>query len=162
MQNGLKGNHMATSTYGNQCASGKNIAPATQQAQLLQTNTAPRHARKILILAIHGALLCMGMAILTAAHAAEPMISSNSTSRSYNIAAGSLADTLNSFARQVGVTLSFTPQQVQGLASTGLTGRYTTETGLAALLANHALEAVAGSNGYTLKASSSKLFEQAE
>ncbi|MES2532147.1 MAG: TonB-dependent hemoglobin/transferrin/lactoferrin family receptor [Pseudomonadota bacterium] len=54
--------------------------------------------------------------------------------RAYRIGAGPLDDTLNRFARQAGITLSFTPQQVAGLRSRGLDGNFSVEAGLAALL----------------------------
>jgi len=71
--------------------------------------------------------------------------------RSYAVSAGSLGDALNSFARQAGVTLSFTPEQVSGRNSAGLSGSHTVEGGLAALLAGSGLVARAGTEGYVLQ-----------
>ena len=71
--------------------------------------------------------------------------------RSYAVPAGSLGDALNSFARQAGVTLSFTPEQVSGRGSAGLKGSHTVEGGLAALLAGSGLVARAGADGYVLQ-----------
>lgn len=54
--------------------------------------------------------------------------------RSYRIAAGPLDEALTRFARQAGITLSFTPELVAGLRSRGLEGRHSVESGLAGLL----------------------------
>lgn len=54
--------------------------------------------------------------------------------RHYRIAAGPLAQALSGFAREAGVTIAYRPEDVAGLASRGLDGRYTVAAGLAALL----------------------------
>lgn len=65
----------------------------------------------------------------------------------YRVAAGSLEDALNSFARQAGITLSFDPAVVVGKQSAGLDGDYSVSAGLATLLAPSGLAAMAGDNG---------------
>lgn len=71
--------------------------------------------------------------------------------RHYNIPAGPLAQALTHFARSAGVTLSFTPERVQGRTSAGVSGRYTVASALAALLAGSGLQARADRGGYTLE-----------
>ncbi len=67
---------------------------------------------------------------------------SEATSHRYNIAAGSLSDVLNQFARQAGITLSTTPAQTQGLQSPGLQGDYSADQALSHLLNGTGLVAV--------------------
>lgn len=54
--------------------------------------------------------------------------------KTYAIAAGPLELVANEFARQAGLLLSFDPQLVAGKQSPGLSGRYTAQAGMAALL----------------------------
>lgn len=54
--------------------------------------------------------------------------------RSYAIAAGPLELAVNEFARQAGLLLSFDPKLVAGKRSAGLSGSYTSQDGIAALL----------------------------
>ncbi|WP_083969721.1 TonB-dependent receptor [Kerstersia gyiorum] len=82
---------------------------------------------------------------------AQGQNSANSV-QTYHIAPGPLADRLNQFARQSGLNLSFTPEQVQGLSSRGLEGSYTVRAGLEQLLNGSGLSARAGATGYTLEA----------
>ncbi|MBI1906779.1 MAG: TonB-dependent receptor [Rhodocyclales bacterium] len=72
--------------------------------------------------------------------------------RAYDVPAGPLAQALNQFARSAGVTLSFTPQQVQGRSSQGLSGRHSVGSGLAALLAGSGLRVRADAAGYVVEA----------
>ncbi|WP_240933399.1 TonB-dependent receptor [Diaphorobacter sp. HDW4B] len=72
--------------------------------------------------------------------------------RSYQIPAGSLQDVLNRLGRDAGLLLSFTEDQVQGLRSNGLQGRYTVNGALTAVLQGVGLEAVAQpQGGYVLR-----------
>lgn len=74
------------------------------------------------------------------------------SAQAYQITAGPLADVLRQFARQTGITISFTSEQVRGLSSQGVQGTHTGAQALAMLLAGSGLEAVAqGDNGYTLR-----------
>ncbi|MGE8385258.1 MAG: secretin and TonB N-terminal domain-containing protein, partial [Pseudomonas putida] len=63
-------------------------------------------------------------------------------SHHYAIPAGQLADVLNEFARQAGITLSSTPQLTDGMQSNGLQGQYATDQALRQLLNGSGLEAV--------------------
>ncbi|WP_420994990.1 TonB-dependent siderophore receptor [Cupriavidus sp. 30B13] len=71
---------------------------------------------------------------------------------SLRIAGGSLEDALNAFARQAGITLSFDPALVGGKRAAALSGSYTVEEGLAALLAAHGLAASRTGGGWTVHA----------
>ncbi|WP_454727636.1 MULTISPECIES: TonB-dependent receptor family protein [Cupriavidus] len=62
--------------------------------------------------------------------------------RDYRIAAGPLSNALSALASDAGVTVSFRPEDVAGLTTKGLQGRYTAADGLAALLAGTSLRAV--------------------
>ena len=64
------------------------------------------------------------------------------SSHRYNIAAGSLSDVLNQFARQAGITLSTTPSQTGGLQSPGVQGEFSADQALRHLLSGSGLEAV--------------------
>ncbi|WP_414639480.1 TonB-dependent siderophore receptor [Achromobacter sp.] len=71
--------------------------------------------------------------------------------RSYQIAAGPLADALTQFARNAGVVLSFDPALVRGRRSEGLTGAYSVGAGFSRILAGSGLQARAQSgNTWTL------------
>ena len=67
---------------------------------------------------------------------------SEASHQRFNIAAGSLSDVLNQFARQAGITLSMTPEQTRGHESPGLQGEYSTDQGLSRLLSGSRLMAV--------------------
>lgn len=72
---------------------------------------------------------------------------------SYEVPPGPLAGALNSFARQAGITLSFSPAQVEGQQSPGLRGETTVPGAFSRLLAGSGLEAVSPDGAvYTLRA----------
>jgi outer membrane receptor for ferric coprogen and ferric-rhodotorulic acid len=72
--------------------------------------------------------------------------------RTYQIAAGPLASTLNQFAAAAGVALSFDPALAADRASSGLQGVHTPASGFAALLAGSGLEVVAqGDRSYSVR-----------
>jgi len=74
--------------------------------------------------------------------------------QSYNIPAGTLAQSLNRFASESGITLSFTPDLVEGKQAAAITGNYTPQQGLNKLLQDSELEAVIKADGsYTLRRS---------
>lgn len=83
----------------------------------------------------------MGLAALPLAAHAAAVDTRQAANRSYDIAAGSLGDALNQFARQAGITLAATPAQTQGKQSPGLHGSYGIEQGLSTLLAGSGLRA---------------------
>lgn len=66
------------------------------------------------------------------------------------IPAGDLAEALNRFARAAGVTLSFTPEQVNGLKTAGVAGASSMQEGLEQLLRGTGLRAAPNANGYVL------------
>jgi iron complex outermembrane recepter protein len=118
-------------------------------------NTQPLNKPHALASAVRSTLL-VGMTCLMvpqAILAAESAIlNQHIANKIYKIEPSLLVDVLNNFARQSGVTLSFTPAQVQGIESKGLQGSYTIDEGLAALLSQHGLEAIsADGGGYVLK-----------
>lgn len=96
-----------------------------------------------LALAIH---LTLGGLLATAS---LPLLAQQQ-SQSYNIPAGALGESLNLFARQAGVAISFDAAQVRGLSSPGLQGSVDVATGFARLLGSSPLQAVAGADGYLL------------
>lgn len=67
--------------------------------------------------------------------------------RTFSIPAGPLPAALNNFARTTGVSVSYDAGLVQGLSTPGLTGSYTVQAALAALLAGTGVEAVAQPGG---------------
>jgi hypothetical protein len=84
-----------------------------------------------LAVCLHGALC---LALLPSSGFAQAPAATDASARAYRIVAGPLDDALNRFARQAGITLSFTPQQVDGLRSRGLEGSFSVQTGLTRLL----------------------------
>jgi iron complex outermembrane receptor protein len=82
---------------------------------------------------------------------AQPAPATANAPRSYQIAAGSLADALTQFARSAGVVLSFDPALVRGRRSDGLDGAYSVGAGFARILSGSGLQARAQSgNTWTL------------
>jgi outer membrane receptor for ferric coprogen and ferric-rhodotorulic acid len=106
------------------------------------------HQKHPLSTALKAALFCVGLAGLTPAMAAQ------GEPQRYEIAAGSLAETLGRFASASGVALSFDAGQLGNRASPGLQGAFTVDSGFATLLAGSGLQAVRQANGsYILQAS---------
>lgn len=85
--------------------------------------------------------------LTVAAAATLPIYAQAADTRNYNIAAGSLEETLSRFGRASGIMLSFVPEMTAGRHSDGLQGQYTVDGGLATLLAGSGLEAVRQPNG---------------
>ncbi len=71
-------------------------------------------------------------------------------SRDYDIPAGALVTTLNRFAREAGVVLSFDAALTQGQYSPRLHGRLSIEQGFAQLLAGSGLQALPRGNNWVL------------
>ena len=71
-------------------------------------------------------------------------VNANETSSfiQFNLPAGTLADALNSYAKQASVTLSFEAHSLQGLSSPKVTGSYTPAQMLSQLLAGTNLRAI--------------------
>lgn len=73
--------------------------------------------------------------------------------QAYDIPAGPLDQSLNSFARRAGVLFSFDPAITRDRQSAGLSGRYTVAEGFAALLNGTPLQAIRNADGgYTVAA----------
>lgn len=99
-------------------------------------------------LALATSLFCLGAPTAQAAEAP----STQETSRSYHIAAGSLVSVLNSFAEQSGVFIAGHNSLAAGKTSPGLNGNYTPAGGLQRLLQGSGLQAQPqGNNGYVLE-----------
>ncbi|WP_431509189.1 TonB-dependent receptor [Variovorax sp. DAIF25] len=95
--------------------------------------------------ALHAALalaVFAAAALPEAAHAQAP-----DEIRSFSVPAGPLDAALDRFARSAGVNLSYDPALVAGAVTRGLEGRHGIASGLAALLAGSALEAVPRQGG---------------
>lgn len=100
--------------------------------------------------ALATALAAALLPAIALAQPATPSLSGTSAIQHYSIPAGPLGERLNQFARQAGVNLSFTPEQVRGRQSPGLTGSYSARTALERLLAGSGLVMRADGTGYTL------------
>lgn len=101
-----------------------------------------------LALAITATLLCLGPLNVQAVETP----STQETTRSYNIGAGSLVSVLNRFAEQSGVFIAGHNSLAAGKTSPGLSGSYTPAAGLQRLLQGSGLQAQPqGDNGYVLE-----------
>jgi len=69
----------------------------------------------------------------------------------FDIAEGPVADALDRFARQAGVSVAYDAAGMRGIRSQALRGRYTVPEGLQALLAGTGLRARASSAGYRVE-----------
>jgi len=78
----------------------------------------------------------------------------------YSVPGGNLEDSLNTFARQAGVTLSFDPVMVRGKTSMPLQGSYSVEQGFARLLQGSGLESVRSGASIILRRTVSVAGEQ--
>ena len=111
------------------------LFPAYSSSAYPRRPTAPAWAGRSLL-----ALACAGLAGAAGAQApaTAPALSAQDV-RSYQIPAGPLEDALNRYGRTSGALLSFTQQQVQGLRSPGLEGRFEAREALQRLLAGSGL-----------------------
>ncbi|WP_182913888.1 TonB-dependent receptor [Sphingobium terrigena] len=99
-----------------------------------------------------GALLLTTTGLATAV-LAIPSPAAAQAARSYNIPAGSLADTINSFAEQSGAQILYDAALTQGRSSAGLQGQYGVAEGLSRLLAGSGVTfRQTGANIFTLEA----------
>jgi len=105
---------------------------------------------------------CAAVAILAlgpspASHAApagpaQPPQASTAGGNEFDIAGGPLAEVISHYAAAANMAIAFDASQMAGLYSKGLHGRYTIESGFAALLADTGLQAVPTAPGrYTLR-----------
>lgn len=72
--------------------------------------------------------------------------------RTFDVPAGPLDTALGQFARQAGVSVSFSTEQLQGRSSAGVHGELGNEAALAVLLKGTGLIARAGTEGFVLEA----------
>ena len=94
--------------------------------------------------------LCLAIASASLAlptSAAEP---TSTVLSGLNIPAGPLSQSLSAFAQASGITLSYSPQLVQGLRSNGLQGAISVEAALDSLLGGTGLTARRGNAGYVI------------
>ncbi|MEK1908258.1 MAG: TonB-dependent siderophore receptor [Pseudomonas sp.] len=119
--------------------------PTAPRSALLLRSPVPSPLSK----AIHRALLGAALALpLGGALLAEPAwAQSVAAERDFAIAAGSLESALNSFAATAGVSVSFSPDAVQGRQSAGLNGRYSVDQALSQLLAGSGVQVVRQASG---------------
>lgn len=107
-----------------------------------------RRARGAMSQVIVRVALGAAVAVTLAATAAPVLAQAPSSQiRSYNIPAGTLEDALNRLGSESGALLSFSTSSTAGLRSPGLSGNYSVQDGLAALLAGSGLEAARQANG---------------
>ncbi len=119
------------------------------RARLRAASSFPRLAGLCRALAVCGVL---GSALL----ASPPAVAQQpSATGRYDIAPGALGEVLSQFARRAGVTVSFTAAQVGGLRSAGLSGEYSVQGGLHAVLAGTGLRARNEAGGFVLEAAPS-------
>ena len=101
---------------------------------------------------LRATVLGIGLAYGSTAVAQVPQAESVSIQKSYQIPAGTLAQSLNRFASEAGITLSFTPDLVDGKQAQELKGNFTPKAGLKKLLEGSGLETVIKSDGsFSLK-----------
>ncbi|MEN4918994.1 TonB-dependent siderophore receptor [Achromobacter spanius] len=115
-----------------------------------QDNSQTRTATRVLRLA--GLTLSLAAAFA----AAPPAVAQDArpvAARDYRIPAGPLDQALSAYAKAGGITVSFRPEDTNGLTTQGLEGSYDPEAGLARLLAGTGLTAAAvGGQGYVVRA----------
>ena len=124
--------------------------PSHAAIQILGSNSTAR-LRRILCCS----LIFIGLiqTLLThAVHAATVIVESNT--QVFSIAANSMEDALNRFAKQAGIKISFSNIEVKGLMTHGLNGNFTIQDGLKHLLAGSNLEMIRQADGFTVKRTS--------
>ena len=124
--------------------------PSHAAIQILGSNSTAR-LRRILCCS----LIFIGLiqTLLThAVHAATVIVESNT--QVFSIAANSMEDALNRFAKQTGIKISFSNIEVKGLMTQGLNGNFTIQDGLKHLLVGSNLEMIPQADGFTVKRTS--------
>ncbi len=105
--------------------------------------------------ALQAASLCIavGLAVRPAPALAQASTTpATAQVQAFSIPGGPLDAALNGFIQATGVNLSYDPGLIQALSTKGLGGSYTVQAGLAALLADTGVEAVAQSDdGFALR-----------
>ena len=124
--------------------------PSHAAIQILGSNSTAR-LRRILCCS----LIFIGLiqTLLThAVHAATVIVENNT--QVFSIAANSMEDALNRFAKQTGIKISFSNIEVKGLMTQGLNGNFTIQDGLKHLLVGSNLEMIPQADGFTVKRTS--------
>ncbi|MGE8439928.1 MAG: TonB-dependent siderophore receptor [Pseudomonas palmensis] len=108
--------------------------------------------RSVLALTLRSMLLAGATSVSLASAAAQ---AAEASSRHYELAAGPLEESLNSFAQVAGISLPFDPALVQGKRAPALRGDYAVQDGLERLLAGSGLTVTRTASGnYLLTARS--------
>ncbi|MDF0733086.1 TonB-dependent siderophore receptor [Pseudomonas entomophila] len=115
-----------------------------------RTTICPFPRRKHLTRLLLGGAIVLHAGLLAPLWSAHAQAQAEQASRVYDIAPGPLVTTLNRFARESGVLLSFDAALTQGRQSGGLRGRFSLEQGFAQLLAGSGLQAVRVGNDWVL------------
>ena len=124
--------------------------PSHAAIQILGSNSTARLTRILCCSLIFIGLI---QTLLThAVHAATVIVESNT--QVFSIAANSMEDALNRFAKQAGIKISFSNIEVKGLMTHGLNGNFTIQDGLKHLLAGSNLEMIRQADGFTVKRTS--------
>ncbi|MFF3700292.1 MULTISPECIES: TonB-dependent siderophore receptor [Pseudomonas] len=100
--------------------------------------------RSVLALTLRSMLLAGATSVSLASVAAQ---AAEASSRHYELAAGPLEESLNSFAQVAGISLPFDPALVQGKRAPALRGDYAVQDGLERLLAGSGLTVTRTANG---------------
>ncbi|MCS5517451.1 TonB-dependent receptor plug domain-containing protein [Pseudomonas qingdaonensis] len=100
--------------------------------------------RSVLALTLRSMLLAGATSVSLASAAAQ---AAEASSRHYELAAGPLEESLNSFAQVAGISLPFDPALVQGKRAPALRGDYTVQDGLERLLAGSGLTVTRTASG---------------
>lgn len=95
----------------------------------------------------HAVHLAVALGVFSALSLAPTHALAQNQTHTYQINAGSLGAALSLFATAANVTLSFNAEQTQGMTTPGLSGTYSTDEGLARLLAGSGLQAQRQANG---------------
>ncbi|MFV0926010.1 TonB-dependent siderophore receptor [Pseudomonas palmensis] len=100
--------------------------------------------RSVLALTLRSMLLAGATSVSLASAAAQ---AAEASSRHYELAAGPLEESLNSFAQVAGISLPFDPALVQGKRAPALRGDYAVQDGLERLLAGSGLTVARTASG---------------
>lgn len=113
---------------------------ADTQKPLLKS-TCKSSSRNKLASIVHAVLLSGGFFAATAVHTSI-VYAADVKGISYNVAAGSLEDALNAFAKQSGITLTFDPKVVKGRRVAAVKGYFSKQEAISKLLNGTGLESI--------------------
>ncbi|MEN0035525.1 MAG: TonB-dependent siderophore receptor [Cellvibrio sp.] len=107
---------------------------------------------RVLRATVVGTGIVVGLTSGSVAVAQVAQLQAQAVQQIYHIPAGSLAQSLNRFASEAGITLSFTPDLVEGKQAPEISGSFTPQEGLKKILQGSGLETVIKSDGsFSLK-----------